>query len=347
MLPKVVLDPTIFWLLNGQENALDSERFLSDGINWLRGEAVKQFRVLVSGRMLDRLQSAGYFPAEPHFKIVLAASGLNEIVTARHLATDVARFLSRTNTIEEECPVQDCLLGPIVVDEDIFSSIEVGQLREISAEICALTAANVYASEQGAHSYYYGYSRDSLTRNAISVSAELLSVQPDCFEQRFGNRLDASLRVLNQPQAYFSFLKPEDVWSHADTAAELALAIRLKAEHLVAIDGRALRNFSVGTEFFSALQAHRASKADQYASMVLDKCASIVANLPNVRAQDMRTTAKRTSPTRIRPRDMARARRVKITGSHEALRLMFWETEHKIEFACVRNKFDLTIDEGS
>ena len=73
----------------------------------------------------------------------------------------------------------------------------------------------------------------------------------------------------------------------------------------------------------------------------------MVADLGNVEIHDFRESEAHNSPARRRTVDGAVGKRVHITESHEALRLMFWaRVGGVIEFAAVRGKFDLVIDDG-
>jgi hypothetical protein len=167
-------------------------------------------------------------------------------------------------------------------------------------------------------------------------------------EVQIGEHLERDISVLSVPSAFGCCLDPLAVWREAETTTALRWAIQGEAERIARVSGRtSVKEFLIGTEFLRLLREHQCLGEGRYSSLVLTKCSQVVADLGNVEVHDFRESEAPSSPARRRAIDGAVGKRVHITESHEALRLMFWaRVGGVIEFATVRGKFDLVIDEG-
>ena len=347
MPPSVVLDPSIFWLATGDEGNPLLEQLVIRSVSWLRRNALDKITILISGKMLERLAEAGVFPAQPHFENIIRAANLHHVVSPRELATYVARFMSNVPTIEESCPVRDALFEHPQFQLDVFVNLP-REIACLSKLVCLLTAMNAKVGEQEIKSYVYGYSRLDVSRLDLNVQAALLMVDPDKYEIQLGGELTKELKLVQEPEAYYDCLDSIELWREAETAWEVELAIALAAKKIAAQAGAVVRRCRVGTAFLDALRNCQALGSGAHASIVLGKCALIAANAPNLEIHDFRERPAAGAAVKVRQRDQARARRLYVTGGHEGLRLMYWECPGGIiEFATVRNKFDLDIDEGN
>ncbi len=153
MLPSVVLDPSIFWLAVGEDD-VDLENIITATVSWLKRNPLGKFKILISGRMLERLAEADVFPAQPHFLKIIDHFGLGHVVSAKELATYVARFMSHAPTIEDACPVKDGLFEKIAMVENVFQDIPSENLREISKSACLLATVNSNVEDRNSDRYH-------------------------------------------------------------------------------------------------------------------------------------------------------------------------------------------------
>lgn len=349
MIPNVLLDPALLWIIDGSDrDNSEIEEAISKAALWLQPEPIKGIAILYSSLALERLSEAGRFPAEPYLTRVLEHAQLTHVISPRQIAANIARFLSNASALEDSCPVSFGLFQNTRTEPDIFSEILAPDLQQLSRATAALMSANCEAISAPENSLIYAYNRQQVSFQKVRLTTEVLGLEPAALEHKIGERIERDISILRVPSAYCGSLDALSVWRTAATAAELRWAIQCRAERLASENGRtSLRNFRIGTEFLALLHQHQCLRDGRFCSVVLSKCGQLVAGLENLEVDDFRESEAPDSPPRTRVVDGAVTKRVHITDHHEALRLMFWlRTGDIIEFASVRRKFDLIIDEG-
>ena len=100
-------------------------------------------------------------------------------------------------------------------------------------------------------------------------------------------------------------------------------------------------SLTVGSHFLESANKNQAGPASKYGHLVLETCARLAIGQPKGRVSNF----TRAGGAVRRPSDGAIAKRTHLSKSHEALRLMFWETDDGLEFANVGPKNELEIFE--
>lgn len=340
MLPAVVLDAVSFWLFEQEDTSEDwALEVVERALAWLKPDPSAGFGVIVSQASIERLEKLGMFPAEPYFARILKDTNLDHVVSPKQLAAAVARFLATATIFEETQEITDAIFNSVVVEPNLCESIAADQLRDITLDLIGLTALNNVEVER----LMYAFSSHAGTYEALSVAVDASVLEFRCEEKKFPQITESRVRLLRRPHEFFDRLEPEEIWAGAENADEIKLAIELEALRLGLISGRTMKSFTVGNRFLSSLASFEASERREYASVVRNKCAQIVADAGNVEVSDFHTSTKRIA-VRTRVSDKARAQRVHITNKHQGLRLMFWlKADRSIEFANVGNKMDEQI----
>ncbi|QRM27882.1 hypothetical protein [Microvirga sp. VF16] len=343
MLPTVVLDPVVLWLLDGSESpSARAEEFLKQAVKWIKPDTRHSARLVISERALTRLQQAGMFPAEPHFTKVIEATGLSHVVSPKQLARDISRFLANIHIFEDEAAVKDGLFESFSATPCLFDSINDDAMKTMSADNACLVAANI---KQG-NSFIYGYSRDVSGETSIVVNCDVSGLHPQELEPVVGSPISVKMNVIRKPDEYLNCFDAELLWKNASTEIHIKMAIELEAQEIAKEQRRPImKTLRIGSEFLSTLNANDAAGDGIFASVVRKKCAQVLAEAENLEINDFHTDTTRTE-VRIRKRDDARAKRVHVTKSDRALRLMFWEKQDVIELATLGNKNEEYIHEG-
>jgi hypothetical protein len=346
---SIVIDPSALWLLDGTEaGEEEASSYINAATAWMSGPVRAGFTVLVSDRAVQRLADAGVFPAERHIKAVLETAGLASVLSAKQLAASISKFLSTAPRVEDEWEISDVLTDTEVIDPDFFRTIGDTELKGISILNLCLYCAHLAAGFGSNRRMLYAHPR--LEQGAQTANVTFTLLDADCHELVVPMPHSAveAAHAAKLPANIDELMDAAQVWTSATCEADLHFAISLAARGIVRqTGGLPPRTFRIGSSFLTSLQRHGGVGGGEFAKTTLSKCAQVVARSDNLEVRDFRDGAASTSPTRCRARDGARARRVHVTDSHEALRLMFWELDNSnIEFANIGTKFELLIEVG-
>ncbi|RWI50105.1 MAG: hypothetical protein EOR16_31145 [Mesorhizobium sp.] len=343
MLPAITVDPSIIWILDDSDTEETASVAITRALEWMRPTATAPLDLLLSGRSVDALAAAGAFPSEPRLAQILSSLGLENVISPKTLAMSVSRFLSSTAWIEDEIGISDVLFHNTSIDPDPTPTISAPGLRVVSVDTIVL--AGICAQENRRYSIY-AFPRQPVPHRRLSVATtiDILEFVED--EPLTEQAIEVDLEAIRSPDAWYQGVSGVQVWRDAGCAADLEVAIWLTASELEKASGGGLREFRVGTAFLQTLQACGAARDGPHAEAVLTKCAQTVLGKSNLRPKPFWTSTARTS-VRERERDKAKAWRQQVTKSHEALRLMYWESPNGlIEFATLEAKAEETIDDG-
>lgn len=350
MLPKIAFDPKALWLFDGSEVDQPVEKCLEKWMSWFSPKVQRRFPLEVSDRALGRLLETNHYPLEPYFKRVLAQCGLTGVVNSKHLASIVLKFISNAKRVEDNTlgEVKDVLFEEGVLIPDVLELITEIEIRLISKDSLFLIIANNKRSREIGH-YKYLLPICDLVDDVRKIGADcqVLATVPDFEERSIVGKLSEAVDVIHSLNDYFDSLDPDEEWRKAESSFEIGAAIYAQARRITGRKGNCgFRKFYIGTEFINTLKNHDAF-GGKNSSLVLTKCAQIVANVCPTVIHDFRVSEAINANVRKRDRDDAVAKRVHLTERGRALRLMYWEIEPTIiEFSDVRNKSDVTISEG-
>jgi hypothetical protein len=343
MLPMVVVDPSVIWMIDSMDGADVADSILS-ALEWMNPNAGGPLDIVFSRRGIEALTVAGAFPAEPRLNELLTSMGLSHIIAAKTLAGMVSRFMANNNYIEDVVGLQDVLYHSTEIEPDPSLVITNPDLQTLSVDSIGLVAL---CAQEGRHQLSYGFPRQGHEHCRIQAATHITILELfDC--DRADKAVKVDLDVLRSPSAWSCGLSSLQIWRDADCSNDLEVAIWLKAMELTQQSGCGLRAFRVGTEFLQTLAKCEAAGAGVYAEPTLTKCAQLLLLQSNLDPRPFRSSADTNASVRQRQRDKAKAWRLHVTSSHQALRLMYWElATGEIEFATLGPKVDEVIHEGN
>lgn len=344
MLPSIVVDPSTLWLVSADDTLEVAEDAIGRAMEWMKPNTTGPLQLFLSRRSVDALATANAFPAEPRFTDILKTLGLDGVISPKALATTVSRFLSGNRWIEDRVGLQDILYDVKKIAPDPTSVIADPQLQSLSVDALGLSA--ICASENNLQPLY-AFPRQSAAGLNVLVETSIDIADFGEAEARTAQAVNRDVTVLGHPSYWAFGLSASDIWRHSENAEELEVAIWLCAQQLNEQSGCGLKKFRVGTSLFDCLAAKGATGDGPYALSVLQKCAQTVLNQSSLQPNPFYTSAKANASVRERTRDKAKAWRLHVTKSHQALRLMYWELPcGQIEFATLDEKAEEFIHDG-
>jgi hypothetical protein len=344
MLPPIMVDPSTIWLIDSNDTPENAETAISSAMEWMKPNVSGPLQLYLSRRGVEALAEANAFPAEPRLSDALKAVGLDGVLSAKTLAASVSRFLSSNSWIEEKVGISDVLLQATKISPDPTFAIANPQLRILSVEAFGLAA--LCANENDSH-LLYAFPRQSGSHRDVRVEAGFDIIDLGENNIRTEETVDRQIMVLRDPSAWRAALSPEDIWRGADGPEELEVAISLAATALGVMTKCGLKEFRVGTSFLECLRSNGAAGSGAYALSVLQKCAQTVLIQSSLQPKPFYTSSDANATVRERKRDKAKAWRLHVTKSHQALRLMYWALPcGQIEFATLEEKSEESIHDG-
>jgi hypothetical protein len=133
------------------------------------------------------------------------------------------------------------------------------------------------------------------------------------------------------------------LWSSAETAVKIHMAISIEAAKLAGSDLECLplrigNQFCIGMQFYESLERNQSTRNNKYASRVLEKYTHVVLGLNRTDVSDFGEP---------RSFDKATGHRLHVNKRGIALRLMFWtRLSGIIELANIGAKHELLIATG-
>ena len=338
MIPKVVLDPSFFWIFAETDTEEEAKEAWDACKAWLK-DANHGVSLLVHSKSVDRLQDAGMIPAFDAVKDTLQRLNLDYVVSPPELKGILDRFLSNMISVEEEAPVKDAAFEDISVSPRCFDVINETEVREHSVETLCLSALNA------AVGYRLNYAFPRLGDLGCSIKASAVVAVAEA-ELQVPAQFTHTMQLIKAPSSFKALLNPQDIWDEAVDADEINYAIRLAAERLTSDQ---LPASVIGSAFFETLVRNQAvGHGKAWSAVTLAKCAQVLAGVPEVEVKPFtyEKSGKANSKIRKRTRDGAEAYRVHIPTGALSLRLMLWRTSKGWEFANVGPKFELVIENG-
>lgn len=344
MMPSILMDPSILWLIDNTDNLDDASTSIENSIEWMKPNAAGPIKIYLSRIGVSSLTEEGAFPAEPRLTAVLKHLGLDGVINPRTLATSVSRFLASNPWAEDEVELLEVNFRNVCISADLTETILSERLRELSLEGFGLAAI---CGNRNEHFSMYAFPRQAEDYLSIRVNSNIDAIEFAGGELYLDSNLIQDVSVLRNPADWKSALSYEAIWKGANNSEELELAIFLLASEIEKVSNCGLKSFRVGTEFLNCLRDMGAVGNGPNSSSVLQKCAMSVLKTSSLQPSPFTTSSKANASVRMRDRDKAIAWRLHVTKDHEALRLMYWELpDGEIEFATLEQKWNETIAAG-
>lgn len=339
MLPSVVLDPSVFWILDDSDSGDNRQEWLTNCFAWLTSGLAHGLPVLVPFTAVHKIFDLGFLPIESHLRTMFAQHDLSEVINAGEFAAVINRALTNLPDLLDVGWINYALFEDVTVIEDITAEVIPDDLRELSLDSIAFVAANQAVAPPR---FIYAFPRAGNEIDGVAVTLRVVAVDPEDESENLGGIVASDVMVANSPRQIASLLDPLAIWQNAQSDREIAIAIAAAVANLPGQIGPPVK-FAIGTGFCGSLDANACLNGGS-SSLTLSKCAQLIAAAPNLSVEDFRETGSQQSPARTRPRDGARAKRCHLTTGHAGLRLLFWElADGSIELANVGPKNELII----
>jgi len=342
---NVCLDTSVIAIPNFAEDADFADEIISRAFEYSNAISSKlNLRVLISSTAESVLWENGCGPDEETITAFLQMVGLHEFYSSKDVLLAYQVLLDRSQRYADvmwneasdfrEVESDPCIppgIGPTALVHEAKKTMLTGVLA---------------ANKQIGVALSLGFP-GTTDAEAIVVSG---IVDEICHPSQAGltlpSAVTARMPLLASPSHLVSEEWAKYLWNKAQTAEDLHLAIATRALSLLRGSGanptyKDVTHFAIGPDFVASLHNHQAMAEGKHSNLILEVCAQLVADCCNRFQRHMGAAQKI-----HRGRDNAKAMRVHLTDSHEALRLMYWKVDQALEFANVGPKFELWISEG-
>lgn len=339
MIPKVVLDPSVFWLFHESDTEEDAAEIWRSCRPWLKDNK-HGVPLLVHSKSIERLRDKGMIPAFEGMRDFVDRFKLDHLVSPRELSRIVDSFLSNMVTVEEEAPIKDVLFDDAAFQPDELAKIVDADLREHSAEAATLSALNAGIG----YSLLYAFPRLKALTVQMAASARIEAIESDPAVD-IPDPFVCNLKVIRDPEQYRGVIDAQAIWDSATSDEELKFAIHLAAEMM----GQTPPAFTIGKAFMGSLDRNQSIAGRPLSAATLAKCAQVLVGSNGLKIEEFKTEAlgNRGGVVRKRTEDGACAFRVHVTKKGVGLRLMLWKlTTGEWEFANVGPKSEEKIETG-
>jgi hypothetical protein len=343
MKPAAFLDLSIFAVPNSLKNVGELDRLFDQLEAWSERVGRQNcITIVISDDAIDTLEAANCFPATHNIQALLEMFQLEHVFSARDINKRIFKILGQAAALGEVTGVRiDACDATCDASEALreVSEVLLESAHKLGCALGVFVASQPAVGDLIAVVPGFQVERDVLTVEAKEIAAHIKG-QGDVALQN----LISEIRICDLPTQFVNGLSPERVWECAETGAELALPIALRAAQkldteIANLPLTAGRAFSIGEHFYNSLEEVEALRLQKHASTSLDRCAAVVADNT---LQFERDFGKK------RRADNAGSRRVHVTKKGIGLRLMFWELPSgQIEFANIGPKHEEAIFEGN
>ncbi|MCF4125181.1 hypothetical protein [Methylobacterium sp. SyP6R] len=341
MKPVVIFDASLFAIPNAAEQPADIELILGRINTWAeRTEKQNCVDFAVLSDIIETLTSSNCFPATHNIQSLLDLYELSHVFSAHELNGRIFSILSRSDYVHEILNIEiGEICTPLLPEIDTstsHSTILVEALHKTIASVVTSAKKDIsrvvigYPAKKSEIDVSFGYKSYIDSENNFNKIDDWIMVAE-------------KIKIVDNPAEFLTSLDPDVMWSYAETSVEISLSINLKIASTLNINIdkiplSAPYSFVVGTEFLSSLRRNQAYGIAPFSATVLEKCVEAVTQTKGTFVRDF--NIKRIA-------DDADGRRMHITKSHEALRLLFWVKQNNIvELANIGPKNELKIVPG-
>jgi hypothetical protein len=275
------------------------------------------------------LYESGAFPFHEKLVPVLSDTGWSEIYDPSTILALINGLIQRLRPISDFTTAQALVIESLsTVPNHAHLENQEGLRRGLS-EGLAFLCSGIYEGSPWVGSALMAASTQFPASTTLEVECDVALVEPeigippvDAFAHSASFlRVTCVLDVLSAVSA-------RDLWHHASSDVEIAIAVAARANQLRAaasLDPLSdiADRFVLGTHFRASLAEAQASRAGPYAMATLDTCARLCGGLPQPDDNPFYTSAG-SGVQRVRTSDGALARRVHVTKTGIGVRLMYW-----------------------
>lgn len=342
---NVCLDTSVIAIPNFAEDADFADEIISRAFEYSSAISNKlNLRVLISSTAEAVLWENGCGPDEDTITAFLQMVGLHEFYSSKDVLLAYQVLLDRSQRYPDVMWDEASDFREVESEPGIPSGI--GPTALVNEAQRTMLTGVLAANRQLGVALSLGFPGTTDVEEVVISGI----VDNTCHPSQPGLTLPAAVTgtipLLASPSLLVSEGWSKYLWNKAQAEEDFHLAIATRALSLLREAGakptyKDVAHFTIGPDFIGSLQDHQAVANGRHANLVLEVCAQLAANCCNRFQRHMGAAEKI-----YRGRDNAKAMRVHLTDSHEALRLMYWKTDKALEFANVGGKFELWISEG-
>jgi hypothetical protein len=301
--------------------------------------------IVIASDAAERLWGINCGPDYEQIAAFIELMEIDEYFTARDLVLQYQTILDRAVKANELPPVEVTEISTFEAVPPLPENLIPQTLRTETERVFSAVAARKKTS----NAWNVGSGIQDITGSLFHISVTVVSA----IGEMVGSLGDLPVQI-SEPVRTFAHLNElitheasERLWVNADNTEELHFALTIGALVLLKEAGMSpeldkLRRFRLGAGFRESLVTCQCLGSARFASTTRTLCAQIISEMCN---REIKPFGK--PDQEIREFDAAKAWRVHITKSSEALRMMYWETAEYIEFANVGVKKELLIDRGT
>ena len=299
--------------------------------------------ILTSEQTNTALYRANYYPYNDRLSMLLSHFGLDSIYSANDVRVIIQDVIERSTSLEKYIGVDVALYDDPTIVPACTEFYSDDKLLTMFGEIIGIVAAGMKLNANLADVIRICAPAAS-AHDCIKFSGALEVSEPDL---GFCGALSMSVFLTDRYNVFIRSLDGRVLWSNAVKVEDFVFALfvgavqrKVEAGTITELSDVAL--FAVGSGFSDSLVRNQASGAGRYSLATYERTVSIICGR---RGGAMWHGDPVRRKQRVRG-DGAIAWRAHVTSRHEALRLMYWTVEGRIEFANVGKKSELTIVEG-
>lgn len=309
-----------------------------------------QLTLTAPRNLVNSLALVGLYPIYPNISSLMEQTGLGEVFGPGDVSRVVQSVLERVVAPGVAFGIMDVLYDRVETDPTLKGS---GRYLTITKEIeesVALLACSVVLKHGFAAVFLSSWLGAQSGASKIAFTCRLLDweLSSNCGSTDYPGdpvEVESSTYLFADKVSALNCCDALEAWSRSRNADDIWLAIAMRAIQIAEGDERAfteLPRFVVGDQFISSAERWQAGSGGAYASVTLETCARVVANV-EAEIQPFRSSTASTAPQRVRE-DGASAFRIHLSKAKVALRLMLWRLpDGRWEFANVGGKNELWI----
>ena len=301
--------------------------------------------ILTSDETGAELVKNDFYPYHGRLNDLLHRLGLGSIYSANDVRVVVQKVIERSESLEEYLGVTFALYDDgATTSPDCTQCYAENVLLGVFLQVLGIISAGISANSSVRDTLRLSCPASSSWAR-LQFSGRLQATEPDLGLQE---GVSEEIVLSHNYKAFVASLDGFTLWRRAENTEEFAFALFVGAMERGAGAG-VFRNhsdvpvFEVGSAFAASLGNHQAMGKGRFSKVTYGTALSVICG----NAGQAMWRGGPQGGKQIRRPDGALAWRSHVTARHEALRLMYWTIEGKIEFANVGVKNELVIEEGS
>ena len=301
--------------------------------------------ILTSEETDAELVRTNYYPYHDRLKELLRHLGLGAIYSANDVRVIVQEVIGRSQSLEEYVGVRDALYdNDVTTSPDCTHCFSDRRLLNLFVQVLGIISAGMEANSTVGDTLRLSCP-PSQFYNCVQFAGTLLATEP---ELGFQGGVLQNVVLSDQYTSFIQSLDGLTLWKSVDDAEGFVFSLFAGAARRGVAGGffeklSDIPMFSVGSEFAGSLARNQAMKMGRFSQATYERALSVICGNGG-KAMWRRGGRGRSQMARA---DGALAWRCHVTSRHEAIRLMYWTVDGRIEFANVGVKNELVIAEGN